>query len=525
MAEIKPLRLQKRYPVWRSFLTVIIIVFISSAFKITWQDTAANKRKRRVDVKQAETGYIERDSKTGKDWHRLIGNVILLHNEITMKCDSAHFFPENNQVLAFSNIHIEQGDTLDIYGDYLFYDGMTENALLTGNVELVDKETRLFTNKATYDVKNEVAQYTDSGRIINGDNRLTSKKGIYYVAQALFHFKDSVKIVNPEYVMTADTMDYNTDTGTAFFTGPSELKGDSIYLYCEKGWYDTRNDLTRISKNALIDNRQQLITGDSLFYDDQLGYGESFGNMRIIDTTNKVIISGNYAWYYKNPERFMVTDSAMFTQIAQDSLFLHADTISSVTVGDTSATAYRLMRAWYGCRIFSKNLQSKCDSLSYSFQDSVIRFYDHPVIWSEENQLTSDSMALFTKNRQADHLELYNSAFITSQVDPLRFNQIKGRNLTGYFRENELYKINVEGNGESIYYLVDGEEIAGVNIAQCARIEVIIEKGKIKEIFQFQSPEGIINPPSTSPRTDKKLDGFNWFDDLRPKNISDIFKK
>ena len=153
------------------------------------------------------------------------------------------------------------------------------------------------------------------------------------------------------------------------------------------------------------------------------------------------------------------------------------------------------MKAYYGCRIFSEDLQAKCDSLSYSFQDSVIRFYKDPVIWSEENQLTSDSMAIFTKNQKTDRLELYNSAFVASQVDTLRFNQIKGRSLTGYFQNNELYKIDIKGNGESIYYLLDGEDVAGVNQTKCANMEAYMEKGKIQEIYEFQNPEGFIDPP------------------------------
>ncbi len=132
--------------------------------------------------------------------------------------------------------------------------------------------------------------------------------------------------------MTADTMDYNTKTETAFFTGPSELEGDSIYLYCEKGWYDTKNDISRIWKNAVIDNRQQIIQGDSLYYDDITGYGQSFRNTSIADTTNNIIVKGDYAWYYKKPEKFMVTDKAVFIQVSdKDSLFLHADTISAIT--------------------------------------------------------------------------------------------------------------------------------------------------------------------------------------------------
>jgi lipopolysaccharide export system protein LptA len=480
--------------------------------------------KKSIELKNADVDNIVTDKKTGKDIHHFLGNVLINHNVIIMSCDSAHFSQDKNQVTAFSKVHIEQGDTLDLFGDYLFYDGKSEIAIVTGNVELIDKETHLFTDAIDYDVKNKIARYNKNGRITNADNTLTSIIGIYYVSENLFHFKDSVKIVNPDYVMTADTMDYNTKTETAFFTGPTELNGDSLYLYSEKGWYDTKNDVTRIWKNAVIDNRKQVIHGDSLFFDDITGYGQSFGNVVIEDTTNNLIVKGNYAWYYKQPERFMVTDRAMFIQVSKgDSLFLHADTISAITVSDTSAKGYRLMKAYYGCRIFSKDLQAKCDSLSYSFQDSVIRLYTYPVIWSEENQLTSDSMAVFTKNRQTDRLELYNSAFIASQVDTIRFNQIKGRSLTGYFKNNELYKIDIKGNGESIYYLLDGEDVAGIDQAKCANIEVYVEKGKISEIYQNQNPEGFTDPPEPGKPNELRLKGFNWFDSLRPKKKADIF--
>ena len=507
---------------------VLVLGFIALAVSVlnAQDNQVKNPTKRRIDLKHANEDIIERDKQTGKDWHRLRGSVDLQHNEITLKCDSAHFFPDKNQVTSFGNIHIEQGDTLDIMGDYLFYDGVSENALLTGNVELVDKETRLFTNSVQYNVRDEIALYTDYGKIINGKNTLTSKIGIYYVAENTFNFKDSVKIVNPEYIMIADTMNYNTKSETAIFEGPSEMTGDSIYLYCEKGWYDTRNNVTRIWQNAVIDNRQQIIRGDSLFYDENTGYGQSFGNVSIADTNNKFVVAGNYAWYLKQPEQFMVTDSALFIQISgnNDSLFMHADTISAITVADSSVKSYRLMRAYHDCRIFSLDLQAICDSLSYSFQDSVIRLYKQPVLWSEENQLTSDSVAIFTKNRQADRMELYNSAFIVSQVDSLRFNQIKGRSLIGYFKDNELYRIEINGNGESIYYLVDGEEIVGINKAKCSRIEILIEEGRIKEIFEYQNPEGVIDPPSQSPQSNGFLEGYTWLDEIRPKKIEDIFR-
>jgi lipopolysaccharide export system protein LptA len=509
----------------RSFL-VLFFLFLVAAYAISQTNQPEKPGKRRIEVNKAAEGIDEIEKITGKRVTRLIGDVSLTHNEVTMLCDSAHFYPGFNQIKAFSRIHMEQGDTLDLFGDSLYYDGMTEMATVNGNVELVDKETHLFTDAVLYNISEKIATYTTGGRITNGQNTLTSVIGIYYASRNLFSFKDSVKIVNPDYTMFADTMDYNTRTETAFFTGPSELIGDSLYLYCEKGWYDTKNDISHIWKNAVIDNRQQLIRGDSLFYDSNTGYGKSYGNTSITDTTNNIVVKGHYAWYYKEPERFMVTDSALFIQISgKDSLFLHADTINAVTVIDTAGTGYRLMRAFYGCRIFSDDLQGKCDSLSYSFQDSVIRMYNEPVIWSEENQLTSDSVAIFTKNRKADEIRLYNSSFVISQVDDIRFNQVKGRNLTGYFRDNELYKINIEGNGETIYYLLDQDEIVGINKAKCARFEIFVSDGKITEIYEYQNPEGEIDPPSTESSDSLKLEGFMWLDNIRPKNKKEVFEK
>src|ERR1035437_402487 len=521
MAEIKLLRSHISLSALEHILYVLLLIFIP--VKLYPQVAASSKNEaKKIEILNADVWLI--NDKIDKDLNRLLGNIKIKHNDVLMYCDSAYYYKNKNQVRAFSKVHIVQGDTLNLYGNYLFYDGTTENAFVKGNVELIDKETHLYTDSINYDVSNRIARYNDRGRITNAKNTLTSIIGVFYVSQNLFHFKDSVKIVNPDYVITADTMDYNTVSEIAYFHGPTELNGDSLYLYCERGWYDTKKEVTSIWKNAMIDNRQQIVHGDSLFFNDSTGYGESFRNVVIEDTTNNMAVEGNYAWYYKQPEKFMVTNRAVFIQISnQDSLFLHADTISSITVSDTSGKEFRLMRAYYGCRVFSKTLQAKCDSLSYSFQDSVIRLYRIPVIWSDEDQLTSDSMAVFTKNRQTDHLELYNNAFIVSQVDTARFDQIKGRSLTGHFKNNELFKIDIKGNGEVLYYLLDGENVAGVDQSKCANMEIIVDKGKVTEIYEYENPEGVIDPPL--PLNSVRLEGYKWFDHLRPKKKADIFNK
>ena len=104
------------------------------------QETSSKQTaKKYIEVRHADEGIDEIEKLTGIKVSRLLGNVLLFHNEMLMHCDSAHFYPTINQVRAFSRIHIEQGDTLDIYGDYLFYDGGSENASLIVMLNLLTK--------------------------------------------------------------------------------------------------------------------------------------------------------------------------------------------------------------------------------------------------------------------------------------------------------------------------------------------------------------------------------------------------
>jgi lipopolysaccharide export system protein LptA len=511
-------------PSFRHALRLLLAVIIVSSLQAQDQP-GRNQGKRKIDLIYADEDIVIRDELTGIEIHHIIGNVKFRMDESTLTCDSAHYLPDKMQITAFSRAHISQGDTLHLYGDYMFYDGKTDIALASGNVELIDKDTHLYTDAIKYNVKSQVADYQNRGRITNAENTLTSIIGIYYVNENLFHFKDSVKIVNPGYVMTSDTMNYNTMTETVHFTGPSEVKGDSLYMYCERGWYDTKNKVSSIWQKALIDNMQNTLRGDSLFYNDSLGYGEGYRNVVIEDSVNNLFVKSNYALYNKKPESYFATDSAMFIQVSGgDSLFLHADTLTAITVPDT-IREYRLVKAFHKCRIFSKDIQAKCDSLSFSFQDTVIRLYRDPVIWSDNNQLTADSMAIFTINQQTDRLELYNSAFVTVQIDTFRYNQIKGNNLTAWFKDDEIYKIDIRGNGESIYYILDGEELAGLNRSKSTNIQIFIDQGKVTEVIEDKNPEGFIDPPVPISIAEPRLAGFRWLDLLRPKEKSDIFRK
>lgn len=494
--------------------TSLLIIFSLFTLNVSGQEV-----RRRVEILHSDSMKNERVDERNR--RRLLGNVRLKHNDLFMNCDSAWYYDDTNQVLAYNNIHIWQGDTMNIRAEHLIYNGDTRKAVLTRSVELEDKEIKLFTEKIDYDVNSQTAVYEEGGRILNADNVLTSLTGIYYSDRKMVHFRDSVKIVNPDFVMTADSMRYDTSREVAWFTGPTEAIGDSIYLYCENGWYDTRNSLSQLMQNALLDNRKQQISGDTLWYDEKSGAGEAFGRVTIIDTTDNITVGGNYAWYVKRPERFLLTGSPWFTLFSDDdTLTLRADTLRSIPVEDTTGLSHRLLKAYYGCTMFSREMQGRCDSLAYSFQDSVIRLYTDPIIWSKENEMSADSIALYTVNSKADYMEMYNNVFVVSQADEERFDQISGKNLTGHFIDNKLRNIKVSGNAEIIYYVIDENELIGVNRAKSGTLEIFFDEGKIEEVYQRQSPDGTMNPPLKTADTEMRLDMFRWYPDKRPQRES-----
>ncbi|MBE0667402.1 MAG: hypothetical protein IH593_06965, partial [Bacteroidales bacterium] len=147
------------------FLLLFIVLFLPQT-----ASSQGEKVRRKVEILHSDAMAFDRLADRSRK--KLLGNVSLKHNDLFMTCDSAWYYDETNQVFAFSNIHIQQGDTLHIYGRYLSYNGDTGKAVMTDSVELVDKETQLFTRQIDYDVNTQVAVYNDGGRILNGENIL-----------------------------------------------------------------------------------------------------------------------------------------------------------------------------------------------------------------------------------------------------------------------------------------------------------------------------------------------------------------
>jgi len=543
------------------------------------------------------------DESLGNGAKRLIGDVQFKHIDALMYCDSAYFYNDNS-LEAFGNVHINQHDSVHLYGDHLKYTGNDRKAVITGNVVVHKGDMKLYTNEINYDMNSSIGYYLVSGRIVNKDNELISKQGHYFAKTNDIFFKNNVVLTHrpagekkPDFVINCDTMRYNSLSKITYFYGPTTIKNEENLIYCEDGWYHTEKELSRFSKNSYILTTEQKMWGDSVFYDGKKSIGRTFGNVQIIDTTQKTIIKGDYAIHYELTDLSIVTGNALFIKpFTDDTLFLHADTLkakgegkseklkveSSKSKVQSSKSAGKhetgnkkqervekgkrkkqketevrnekredektenkkqatedeqqkeasgkkkeepnhLVFAYHKVKFFKKDFQGKCDSLYYSTNDSVMKMYGAPIFWSSENQLTADSAKMYTGKKSLKLIELEGNGFIVSEKDSVHYNQIRGKKMRGFFNDSTMYLIKVEGNGQTIYYDEEDDELRAVNRADCTNIDVYLKNKKISRIVFITKPDATLFPIDEIDVRDFKLKGFIWRVDERPHKLADIF--
>lgn len=462
-------------------------------------------------------------SESFPDIVRLTGNPVFEHDGAYLYCDSAWLNEVTNNVDCFGRVRIKSSDTLNLYGKFLHYDGNTRIATIRDNVRLVDKQTTLSTDYMVYDRNTGVANYTSGGKMVNGDNVLTSRRCYYFTNKKEIYFRDDVVMTNPEYKINCDTLKYNTVSRISYFLGPTIIKGKDNYIYCEDGEYDREKSKSRFSINALLVDNNRRLTGDSLYYDDKLKYGKAIKNVIMTDTVEDITVKGNFAEYYKTSGYTYITGKAVAElSDKKDTLFIHADTLRATF--DTASNETRELFAYTKCKFFRNDLQGACDSLYYNFADSIIYMYRLPILWSDRNQMTADTIKILTGKNTIKQMYLNSLAFIVSRDSTLSYNQIKGRNMVAYFTDNELKYIDVLGNAETVYYVrEDDKSLMGVNAAQGSRMRLYITDSKIDRIMYLDKPKGSLLPEQNLLPEQKQLKGFLWREVERPLRSEDIF--
>ena len=470
------------------------------------------------------------------------GQVHVFHDGIDMWCDQAVLYGKENFVEAYGNVLMKQGDTIQLVAKYAEYSGKTKLAFVKGEVVLTEPSSTLTTEKLYFDRAKQQAFYNDFGQVVrDSSGTITSTVGRYYMNEKKYRFLNTVKLVNPEYVLTTNQLDFYSESGHAYMYGPSKIVGETSTIYCERGFYDTNADTGYFNKNAKIDYDNREVKGDSMYFDRKRDFASASNNIKITDTINNSIIKGHYAEVYKSKDSTFITKRALAISVQEkDSIYMHADTLMV-----TGKENNRITRAYRNAKIYKSDLSGKADSVHVNHQTGLTKFINlskfaskdlfaaarKPVLWSIDNQITGDTIHLKSnpETEKLDSLIVFNNAFMISK-DTLSndgYSQIKGKRLVGLFDDkNQLKQVNIFKNAESIFYLRNEKnELIGIDKATSANIEMFFEDGDIilyKRLFQ---PQAKTYPEADIPVNARKLKGFDWRPEERPKRVEDLFSE
>lgn len=456
----------------------------------------------------------------------LVGDVVFRHDSIYMYCDSACFYEKTNSLEAFDNVKMVQGDTLFLYGDYLFYDGNTQIAQVRNNVRMENRTTTLTTDSLNYDRVANLGYFFDGGELMDEENVLTSDWGEYSPSTKMAIFNYEVKLVNPQFVLTSDTLRYSTATKIANIVGPSDIESDQNHIYSEMGFYNTQLGQAELLNRSVLTNDGKQMTGDSLFYDRNRGFGEAFDNVVFVDTINKNMLTGNYCYYNQLTSYALATEKAVATDFSQgDSLFIHADTLQLFTCNLNTDSVYREARAYHKVRVYRTDVQAVCDSLVFSSKDSCLTMYRDPILWNKQQQLLGEEIRVYMNDSTIDWAHIHNQALSVERIDSVNYNQVTGKDMKAYFKDGEMEHVDVIGTVRLVYYPMEKDStLIGMNISETSQLSMFLQNRKLKKMIMSPKSNGTLYPMSQIPSDKMRLENFAWFDYIRPLNKKDIFK-
>jgi lipopolysaccharide export system protein LptA len=481
---------------------------------------------KKVKLKHADNLKGTSEGGVRKDW--VIGNVVFVQNETTIYCDSAIFNRAKNIVEAFGSVRITEGDSVTVTATTLTYDGNKKVAYLRKNVVFTKlNSATLYTDFLDYDRQRNKARYFNNGKMVDSANTLTSKKGYYDLHTNIASFKTDVVGSGKVYTLNADTLQYNARTKILFFLSRTKVEDkEGGIAYYDNGFYDTK-----FKKSDLVQGELQTpeykLKGSRLILDNKRRVYRAKGNVVMTAKADNMNIYGDDGYYDKAKGVAKVYGRAYVARATDDgdTLFISADTLMSIENADP---AKKRLVAYHNVRIYKSDLQGKADSLVYVARDSILYFFHNPILWTDENQMTADSIRILLVKKRISRIYMVSNSFVASEDSLKDYNQIKGRNMTAYFNDKNIHHVEVVGNGESIYYaLQEAEEtvdekkvkvtaLSGMNKIICSNMRINFKRGKVNNISFYIKPDASFFPPHEIKKEDAILRGFQWRPGERP---------
>jgi lipopolysaccharide export system protein LptA len=439
-----------------------------------------------------------------------------------------YYYVDQDEIFFKDSVQIIDPN-FELRTDTLSFNTQTQIAKFLAPTLIVQDSSRIYCESGYYDLRNQQALFSDKPQYQKGESKATAEVMRYDGRKQEIALQGNARFEEPGRKASADILTYLESTEEIFLIGHARYESDEQVITADTISYDQRNETYITRGRSLISDPPQLIEADRIDYEKESGLGVALGDVIWQDTSAGLSILCAEARYREENDYLQAFGGRagrplLIARVDEDSMYMTADTLltrqQDTLAGDTS----RLLLAYNQVRIFKSNLQALCDSVSYSSGDSLFRLYRDPLIWSDTSQFSADTIHIQLAEGKLSRIDLYDKSLIVNSPDLVYFNQIKGRNIHAFIEENEIRRMRVEGNAESLYYVLDEEDAyLGVNKTVCSEMLFLFAEKKLKAIKFYQEPSGKLTPMDQADHESLKLPGFRWEYDRRPRSVDDLF--
>ena len=447
-----------------------------------------------------------------------------------------HYFVEQKEVFLKGDVVVTDPE-FTMRTDTMTFNTEAQLVRFVAPTLISQRGSKIYTEGGFYDMNLDFAEF-DKNPQYEKDGQLGRARKMRYQGGELkeYTLEGDAHIEKPAKgeIAEADVIRYNANDEKTLLRGNAHFRDSTRDIQGAEIRYDTRNKTYQLTGRGRVSDPPNIIEADSLDFNDVLGNGLALGSVIWQDTSSDYTVLSwrmdyNKTSQYLNAfggfgEKGAGGRPMMKSLIDRDTMFMSADTLSSFK--PDSASDVRQLIAHRDVRIFKRDLQAVCDSLTYSSADSIFWFYKldkMPLIWSDTSQFSGDTIKMLLKNKKLDRLWLLQNSMVINSEDGILFNQIKGRNSTVFFRDDQAREMLVEGNAQAVYYAVDDKQAyIGLNETACSEMRLFFGDNKVESIKFYQQPSGKFIPMKQAGTDTKKLEGFFWERERRPRGVGDL---
>lgn len=483
---------------------------------------------------------------------------VVTNRENQLESDRGYYYANDRTVICVDRVEI-RSEEYDLTGDSVVYNLTTDHAYYFRHTNIWNTQgDYLYADRGSYDKGGELYTVTENGYILTEKQEVWSDSIDYYKLAGHAVLRGNIQIDDTEHKVLAfgDFGEYWKEPGNAFLTRRPAVvsydtsQGDSLFMAADSMFLYTidparqRADSLRAAARAADSLHADSLHADSLRIDslrvDSLApaAGDSVQGVRpeapIVAARRGSLSEGRGDAKRNGTERTDSLAPRRADSLRRDSLA--ADSLSLDSLGLTPAdsldslardTIYRLVKGFRNVRIYRSDFQSVCDSLVAVSRDSTIHLYIDPVLWNQNSQITSDVMDIFTANSQIVRAEFVGRPLMVSELDTMHYNQVAGKTMTALFRNNQIYRNDVKGNAQTIYFMQedDSPDIIGLLVLESGDLTFFIEEKQVVKITYRNNPVYTIYPmDKIPPDVDLFLKDFKWEAKRRPAQ-RDVFDR